>query len=341
MSIFLCQQNHHIFGAQPPFSLVTRESCRENEGLVVTTGWLPNPSFSCTVPTPPTRPLSRPVTRPRLPVITHHPAHMCLRHIPTQSNFHLVQHRSFHATPGIFHPKREESANRYENGAEHCLVLGWFFERQNSQVIAPHVGHIDVLMPSPSPQFFALTVVPKSKYPENDAILRPRVGKKYFSDQKIWKTVHCGSVWPPPVHVFKTPNGLFLMVKLDKLQAKTYFFFLTFWPRIGCFEGGNRSPIVWFEISCQTPSMGTEFRHPIPMVSTTAQGPLDWRWWLFAIGFQRRSCAKCHLDLDQLTLYTYILVHTCDTGQTRGKKPLEVCRSCCVAVLGRDQTPTR
>ena len=175
-----------IFGAQPPFSLVTRESCRENEGLVVTAGWLPNPSFSCTVPTPPTRPLSRPVTRPRLPIITHHPAHMCLRHLPTQSNFHLVQHRSFHATPGIFHPKREESANRYENGAEHCLVLGWFFERQNSQVFAPHVGSYDVLMPSPSPQFFALTVVPKSKYPKNDVILRHRVGKKYFSDQNIW-----------------------------------------------------------------------------------------------------------------------------------------------------------
>ena len=165
--------------------------------------------------------------------------------------------------------------------------------------------------------------------------------KKIFQWSKNLKTVHCGSVWPPPVHVFKTPNGFFFKVKLDKLQAKTYFFSLTFWPRIGCFEGGNRSPIVWFEISCQTPSMGTEFRHTIPMVSTTAQGPLDWRWWLFAIGFQRRSCAKCHLDLDQLTLYTYILVHTCDTGQTRGKKPLEVCRSCCVAVLGRDQTPTR
>ena len=55
------------------------------------------------------------------------------------------------------------------------------------------------------------------------------------------KTVHCGSVWPPPVHVFKTPNGLFLKVKLDKLQAKTYFFFLTFWPRI--LRESNPNPI--------------------------------------------------------------------------------------------------
>ena len=198
-----------VIGAQPPFSLVTREACRENEGLVVTAGWLPNPSFSCTVPTPPTRPLSRPVTRPRLPVITHHPAHMCLRHIPTQSNFHLVQHRSFHATPGIFHPKREESANRYENGAEHCLVLGWFFERQNSQVIAPHVGSFDVLMPSPSPQFFALTVVPKSKYPKNDVILRHRVGKKYFSDQKIWRRFIAAQFGPRLSTFSKRPTVYF------------------------------------------------------------------------------------------------------------------------------------
>ena len=149
----------------------------------------PKPSFFLLIPNTPSRPLPRPVTCPRLPVITHHSAHKCLRHMPAQSNFHLVQQRSFHVTPGIFHPKREESANRCENGGTYCIVLGWFFKLQNSKVTAPRGPRFGVLMPSPSTQFFASADVPKSKYPENDVTCLRRGEKKYCSGQKLGKTV--------------------------------------------------------------------------------------------------------------------------------------------------------
>ena len=243
---------------------------------------------------------------------------MCLRHLPTQSNFHLVQHRSFHATPGIFHPKREESANRYENGAEHCIVLGWFFERQNSQVIAPHVGSFDVLMPSPSPQFFALTVVPKSKYPENDVILRKRVGKKYFSDQNIWLRLSFAPACPR----FQNAQRFIFKGKIGQVTGQNLFFFPDFLASNRLFRGRKQVShcLVRNFVSNTIDGYGIQAYHP----NGVNNGPWTVGLKVMAIcdRFPASFVCKMSFGSRSITLYTYILVHTCDTGQTRGKKPL-------------------